>query len=300
MGAAPVLIGPDELDREVGVLLEQAGEVVVVDDARRRTDPRRPTRGSMTSLARISALSAQPDTMRERLVVAEIGDEAGDQRLGVDVRGVPQAQPARPTAARRAPRRWSGPRRARGPRGCRRWCAPAGSARTTGPRDRAGSRGRRPRGSGSRARRTRPVRRRRRDSTASTVMIDVGLGVLALGGDPFAQLGVGPGQELDRDAGLLGERVEGLLEVVVAPRVDLDRVLVAAGTRRGHDGGGQERSDRGERSAPALVAFPNAEGKGVHGDLQGERHGLVRPRDRWRSLTVAGRTGNLPLDVKVA
>ena len=39
--------------------------------------------------------------------------------------------------------------------------------------------------------------------------VDVGLGVLALGGDALAQLGVVAGEELDLDAGLLRPLLEG-------------------------------------------------------------------------------------------
>ena len=48
--------------------------------------------------------------------------------------------------------------------------------------------------------------------------VDVGLGVLALGGDPLAQLGVVAGEELDLDAGLLRPLLEGRLDAVVAAR----------------------------------------------------------------------------------
>ena len=70
--------------------------------------------------------------------------------------------------------------------------------------------------------------------------VDVGLGVLALGGDALAQLGVVAGEELDLDAGLLRPRLERRLDAVVAPGVHGERLAVVAAAA------GDERR-RGER-----------------------------------------------------
>ena len=80
--------------------------------------------------------------------------------------------------------------------------------------------------------------------------VHVGLGVLALGGDALAQLGVVAGQELDLDAGLLRELLEGQLDVVVAPGVHPQRLAVAAaGTADEGDQAG-----RGEDATPRRAA----------------------------------------------
>jgi hypothetical protein len=65
--------------------------------------------------------------------------------------------------------------------------------------------------------------------------VDIGLGVLALGCDPLPELGVVPVEELDRDACLVGEALEGNLDVVVAPAVDPQHLAV--GSRARGDGG---------------------------------------------------------------
>ena len=79
--------------------------------------------------------------------------------------------------------------------------------------------------------------------------VDVGLGVLALGGDPLAQLGVVAGEELDLDAGLLGPLLEGRLDAVVAARVHGQRLAVVAAAAGGDTTapGARQRA----RTAPA-------------------------------------------------
>ena len=64
-----------------------------------------------------------------------------------------------------------------------------------------------------------PVLGRRPEVAGVDGEVDVGLGVLALGGDPLAQLGVVAGEELDLDAGLLRPLLERRLDAVVAARV---------------------------------------------------------------------------------
>ena len=79
--------------------------------------------------------------------------------------------------------------------------------------------------------------------------VDVGFGVLALGGEPLAELAVVAGLELELDPGLVLELLERGLDAVVPAAVDLQRLAVvatAAGQRRaGQDGDGRGDSVNG-------------------------------------------------------
>ena len=71
--------------------------------------------------------------------------------------------------------------------------------------------------------------------------VDVGLGLVALGGDPLAQLGVVAGEELDVDAGLLLVLLERRLDAVVAPGVHGERRAAVAAARRQQTGADERR-----------------------------------------------------------
>ena len=81
--------------------------------------------------------------------------------------------------------------------------------------------------------------------------VDVGLGVLALGGDPLAQLGVVAGEELDVDPRLVGLLLEGGLDAVVAAGVDGQLLAVVAAAAGDDDGGCREHAQRTPRDGRA-------------------------------------------------
>ena len=62
--------------------------------------------------------------------------------------------------------------------------------------------------------------------------VHIGLRLVTLGSDALSQLGVVAGEELDLDAGLLGELLEGRLDAVVTAAVHAqDVVVTTAGGR---------------------------------------------------------------------
>ena len=138
-----------------------------------------------------------------------------------------------PTRGRPAPRRSSARRPRRRGRCCRRSCGPARRGRTSGSL--VAQLGRDGLVEDRRLERLEDALLGRRPEVAGVDgEVDVGLGVLALGGDPLAQLGVVAGEELDLDAGLLRPLLEGRLDAVVAARVHGEglAVVAAAGRRR--------------------------------------------------------------------
>ena len=188
----------------------------------------------------------------DRRVLAVGGDHAGDERLLVVVVGVAQAEPAFPLrlgqllVGRRA-------RRPRRPcRCCRRSCGPARRGRTSGPRRRCSCCGDRLVEDGRVERLEQAVLGGGPEVAGVDGQVDVGLGVLSLGGDPLAELGVVPGEELDIDPGLLRPRLERGLDAVVAPGVH-GQLLAVVAAAPGDDGGGRPARSSASASQPAEI-----------------------------------------------
>ena len=202
MHAAAVLLGPHQPDREVGVLLELPGQVVVVGDpdvagAGGHRLEQLDVVGVDLGVGGPAAQRSRASPPRRRRRSCWPPATAGSRCWSCAGRAGP------PTPARPAPRTSWARRPRRSCRCCRRSCGRARPARTSGCRGRGTRRDRLVERRSSRAAGTGPPRRRP-EVAGVDGEVDVGLGVLALGGDRSRSSASLPVRNSTSIAGLLG------------------------------------------------------------------------------------------------
>jgi hypothetical protein len=94
--SAVVLVGPERLDVEAGVLVELLRQVVVVGDPNVAAALGDGLQHQDVAAQDLDIVGDPALEDADGFLVAVVGDQACDQRLRVDVRGVPHADPAPP------------------------------------------------------------------------------------------------------------------------------------------------------------------------------------------------------------